>query len=125
MALKYLIRLGCQNQRLTVYTVSTLNCHLPLALDNRPANLCITTFSNGSQLFLCSSVMRHTVEAVKTQLAFISVTCSLVSSSFLRPVATRSLAVTSCLGGEGRGGEGKGGEGEERGGEGRGGEGRK
>ena len=34
---EYLIRLGCQNQRLTVYTVSTINFNLPIALDNQPA----------------------------------------------------------------------------------------
>ena len=33
------IMLGCQNQRLTV---STINSHLAIALDNQPANLCIT-----------------------------------------------------------------------------------
>ena len=40
MALKSLIRLGCLVQRLTVYTVATVNSHLPIALDNQPANLC-------------------------------------------------------------------------------------
>ena len=38
VALKCLIRLGYIYlvQRLTVYTVATVNCHLPLALDNQP-----------------------------------------------------------------------------------------
>ena len=39
-ALKCLIKLGCLVQRLTVYTVATVNSHLPIALDNQPANLC-------------------------------------------------------------------------------------
>ena len=37
VALKYLIRLGCQNQRLTVYIVYS-NFHLPIALNKQPAN---------------------------------------------------------------------------------------
>ena len=41
VALKSLIRLGCLVQRLTVYTVATVNSHFPIALDNQPANLCI------------------------------------------------------------------------------------
>ena len=40
VALKSSIRLGCPVQRLTVYTVATVNSHLPIALDNQPANLC-------------------------------------------------------------------------------------
>ena len=40
VALKSLIRLGCLVQRLTVYTVATVNSHLPIALDYQPANLC-------------------------------------------------------------------------------------
>ena len=34
-------RLGCLAQRLTVYTVATVNSHLPIALDTQPANLCM------------------------------------------------------------------------------------
>ena len=40
VALKGLIRLGCLLQRLTVYTVATVNSHLPIALDSQLANLC-------------------------------------------------------------------------------------
>ena len=34
-------RLGCLAQKLTVYTVATVNSHLPIALDTQPANLCM------------------------------------------------------------------------------------
>ena len=37
---KWVVGLGCLVQRLTVYTVATVNSHLPIALDNQPANLC-------------------------------------------------------------------------------------
>ena len=46
VALKGLIRLGCLVQRLTVYTVATVNSHLPIAQENQPANLCIYYVSN-------------------------------------------------------------------------------
>ena len=49
MALKSLIRLGCLVQRLTVYTVATVNSRLPIALDNQPANLCMHQVSLASQ----------------------------------------------------------------------------
>ena len=38
VALKCLMRLGCLVQRLTVYTVATVNS---IALDNQSTNLCI------------------------------------------------------------------------------------
>ena len=49
-SLECLIRLGCLVQRLTVYTVATVNSHLPIALDNQPANLCIGIVIIVSQL---------------------------------------------------------------------------
>ena len=65
------------------------------------ANFSATVSMDLDQLFLRSRVSQAIYGGGGQQLAFISVTCSLVSSSFLRPVATRSLAVTSCLGREG------------------------
>ena len=55
VALKSLIRLGCLFQRLTVYTVATVNSHLPIALDNQPANLC----SSSLHLHACMLKLRY------------------------------------------------------------------
>ena len=41
VALKCLIRLGCLVQRLTVYSVATVNSHLPIALDNHLCRFCL------------------------------------------------------------------------------------
>ena len=62
VALKGLIRLGCLVQRLTVYSVATVNSHLPIALDNQPANLCTcvsTTMDIRARIGLPQEMLLH------------------------------------------------------------------
>ena len=65
VALKSLIRLGCLVQRLTDYTVATVNSHLPIALDNQPANLCTSRKHSKpayKPIIWCTSKQPHTQE---------------------------------------------------------------